>query len=87
MIDFQPFIQERVMSYFEQDIDYNLAESGVHPLLLRALSPKVRPWIIQRSRDYIKQGYPVLQEWMNHVHMDNYRRGRTFIKVFTCCSQ
>lgn len=35
-------------------------------LAARALSPKVRPWIIQRSRDYIKQGYPVLQEWMNN---------------------
>lgn len=37
MIDFQPFIQERVMSKFEQDVDYNLADSGVHPLLLREL--------------------------------------------------
>jgi aspartate/methionine/tyrosine aminotransferase len=37
MIDFQPFVQERVMSRFEQDIDYNLADSGVHPLLLREL--------------------------------------------------
>jgi len=37
MTDFQPFFQERVMSKFEQDVDYNLAESGVHPLLLREL--------------------------------------------------
>ena len=37
MTDFQPFVQERVMSKFEQDVDYNLAESGVHPLLLREL--------------------------------------------------
>jgi aspartate/methionine/tyrosine aminotransferase len=37
MTDFQPFIQERVMSKFEQDVDYNLADSGVHPLLLREL--------------------------------------------------
>ncbi len=37
MTDFQPFIQERVMSEFEQDVDYNLADSGVHPLLLREL--------------------------------------------------
>ena len=37
MTDFQPFVQERVMSKFEQDVDYNLADSGVHPLLLREL--------------------------------------------------
>jgi aspartate/methionine/tyrosine aminotransferase len=37
MTDFQPFIQERVMSKFEQDVDFNLADSGVHPLLLREL--------------------------------------------------
>ncbi len=37
MTDFQPFIQERVMSKFEQDVEYNLADSGVHPLLLREL--------------------------------------------------
>jgi aspartate/methionine/tyrosine aminotransferase len=30
-----------------------------------ALSPAVRPRIIQRSRDYIRRGYPVLQRWMN----------------------
>ena len=37
MTDFQTFVQERVMSKYEQDVDYNLAESGVHPLLLREL--------------------------------------------------
>lgn len=37
MTDFQPFVQERIMSKFEQDVDYNLSESGVHPLLLREL--------------------------------------------------
>ena len=37
MTDFQTFVQERVMSKHEQDVDYNLAESGVHPLLLREL--------------------------------------------------
>ena len=29
-----------------------------------ALSPKVRPRLIQRARDYIRRGYPVLEEWM-----------------------
>jgi aspartate/methionine/tyrosine aminotransferase len=37
MTDFQPFVQERVMSKFEQDVEFNLAESGVKPLLLREL--------------------------------------------------
>ena len=30
-----------------------------------ALSPEVRPRIIQRTRDYIREGYPVLKEWMD----------------------
>jgi len=37
MTDFQPFDQERTMSKFEQNVEYNLADSGVHPLLLREL--------------------------------------------------
>ena len=30
-----------------------------------ALSPQVRPRLIQRTRAYIRQGYPVLKEWMD----------------------
>lgn len=37
MTPFQPFVMERMMSHFEQDVDFNLSESGVHPLLLREL--------------------------------------------------
>jgi aspartate/methionine/tyrosine aminotransferase len=37
MTTFQPFVMERMMSQFEQDVEYNLSESGVHPLLLREL--------------------------------------------------
>ena len=29
-----------------------------------ALSPEVRPRLIQRARDYIRRGYPILQAWM-----------------------
>jgi aspartate/methionine/tyrosine aminotransferase len=29
-----------------------------------ALSPQVRPRLIQRARDYIRRGYPILEEWM-----------------------
>jgi aspartate/methionine/tyrosine aminotransferase len=29
-----------------------------------ALSPRIRPRIIQRTRGYIRRGYPVLEQWM-----------------------
>ncbi len=35
--DFQPFAMERAMSKFEQTVEYNLSESGVHPVLLSEL--------------------------------------------------
>jgi aspartate/methionine/tyrosine aminotransferase len=34
-----------------------------------ALSPQKRPEILQRTRDYIRRGYPVLQEWLQ-THRD-----------------
>ena len=37
MSQFQPFVMERMMSRFEQDVDFNLSESGVHPMLLKEL--------------------------------------------------
>jgi len=37
MPKFQPFIMERMMSKFEKEVDYNLSESGVHPLTLKEL--------------------------------------------------
>lgn len=37
MPKFQPFIMERMMSKFEKTVDYNLSESGVHPLTLKEL--------------------------------------------------
>ena len=37
MSEFQPFVMERMMSKFEQQVDYNLSESGVHPVKLREL--------------------------------------------------
>ena len=30
-----------------------------------ALSPEVRPRLLQRTRDYIRRGYPVLKGWMD----------------------
>lgn len=37
MTQFHPFEMERMMSLFEQKVDYNLSESGVHPITLQAL--------------------------------------------------
>jgi aspartate/methionine/tyrosine aminotransferase len=37
MQKFQPFVMERMMSKYEQEVEYNLSESGVHPLLLSEL--------------------------------------------------
>ena len=34
---FQPFVMERMMSKYEKAVDYNLSESGVHPLTLKEL--------------------------------------------------
>jgi aspartate/methionine/tyrosine aminotransferase len=37
MTDFQPFEMERMMSRYEQAVEYNLSESGVHPMSLGEL--------------------------------------------------
>jgi aspartate/methionine/tyrosine aminotransferase len=37
MSEFQPFVMERMMSLFEQEVEFNLSESGVHPMLLSEL--------------------------------------------------
>ncbi|MFQ5702226.1 MAG: aminotransferase class I/II-fold pyridoxal phosphate-dependent enzyme, partial [Acidobacteriota bacterium] len=37
MSEFHPFAMERMMSRFEQEVEYNLSESGVHPVLLGEL--------------------------------------------------
>jgi aspartate/methionine/tyrosine aminotransferase len=39
-----------------------------------ALSPEVRPRLLERARSYIRRGYPVLQEWMDrHTNMFSLR--------------
>jgi aspartate/methionine/tyrosine aminotransferase len=37
MPDYQPFLMERFMSTYEQQVEYNLSESGVHSMTLRQL--------------------------------------------------
>ena len=39
MTKFQPFVMERMMSKWENQVDYNLSESGVHPATVRDLAP------------------------------------------------
>jgi len=34
-------------------------------LAVHALSPQVRPMLIERARQYIRKGYPVLKQWMD----------------------
>ena len=35
--EFQPFVMERMMSRWENVVDVNLSESGVHPMTLAEL--------------------------------------------------
>ena len=37
MPEFQPFAMERMMSKYEKEVEFNLSESGVHPVVLREL--------------------------------------------------
>ena len=37
MTEFQPFVMERMMSKWENVVEYNLSESGVHPMTYREL--------------------------------------------------
>jgi len=66
MTNFQPFIMERMMSKFEQDVDYNLTESGVHPVILGELlanHPKMIDNLMDTDLDYPHaNGIPELRE-------------------------
>ena len=41
--EFQPFVMERMMSKWENVVDVNLSESGVHPMTLTELLELGRP--------------------------------------------
>ena len=66
MTAFQPFLMERMMSKFEQDVEYNLSESGVHPLSLRELlngDPDQISSLLSTNLDYPHvNGIPQLRE-------------------------
>ena len=59
MNNFQPFVMERMMSKFEQKVDYNLSESGVHPVLLNEL--------LADNPDYIND---LLATDLNYPHVN-----------------
>ena len=40
MSKFQPFVMERLLSKWENQVEYNLSESGVHPASVRELIPE-----------------------------------------------
>ena len=59
MSKFQPFLMERWMSKFEQEVDFNLSESGVHPILLSEL--------LSDDPDYIND---LLATDLNYPHVE-----------------
>jgi aspartate/methionine/tyrosine aminotransferase len=65
MTEFQPFVMERMMSKFEKSVEYNLSESGVHPLTfaeLTAFDPQVMDDLLRTELDYAHaNGIPELR--------------------------
>jgi len=59
MAKFHPFLMERMMSKFEQDVEYNLSESGVHPVSLGEL--------LRDAPDYINH---LLATELNYPHVN-----------------
>jgi aspartate/methionine/tyrosine aminotransferase len=66
MPEFQPFLMERMMSRFEQEVDYNLSESGVHPITLGELlgdDPASIPRLLATELNYpYANGDPELRD-------------------------
>jgi len=66
MPKFQPFVMERMMSKFEKAVDYNLSESGVHPITLKELyqdDPDGLAGLLSLEMDYAHaNGIPELRE-------------------------
>jgi len=66
MTEFQPFLQERFMSKHEQEVEYNMSESGVHPMLLSELlelDPAMEKKLLETEINYPHaNGIPELRE-------------------------
>ena len=72
MNPFQPFLMERFMSKFEQDVDYNLSESGVHPITLRELlgdDPEAARDLLATDLNYpYVNGIPELRQHITEMY-------------------
>lgn len=65
MSKFQPFVMERMMSKWENQVDYNLSESGVHPATVRELIPEPEQVEQLLSTEFVysqANGIPELRE-------------------------
>ncbi len=66
MTDFQTFELERFMSLYEQTVDFNLSESGVHPVVLSELldnDPKLIEELLETDLNYPHvNGVPELRQ-------------------------
>jgi len=84
MLKFQPFLMERYMSHFEKAVDYNLSESGVHPLLLEELlsfDPKAHDALLKTDLDYAyANGDPELRENIARLY-DGARSNNVLVTV------
>lgn len=74
MTQFQPFVMERMMTQFEQEVDYNLSESGVHPLLLSELlgdAPEMIEGLLATDLNYPHvSGIPELRQNISKLYDD-----------------
>jgi aspartate/methionine/tyrosine aminotransferase len=60
---FQPFLLERLMSAYEQDVEINLSESGVHPMTLAELTGGDASELLNTELNYPHvNGEPALRE-------------------------
>ena len=63
---FQPFLMERFMTKYEQEVEYNLSESGVHPMTLDELlelNPVMKDKLLATEINYPHaNGIPELRE-------------------------
>lgn len=66
MPEFQPFIMERMMSKYEKEVEYNISESGVHPMTVEELigsDPDNAKKLLAMEIDYAHaNGIPRLRE-------------------------
>ena len=73
MSRFYPFEMERMMSRLEQEVDYNLSESGVHPVTLGALledDPDTMEALLRTEINYPHvNGNPELRDNIAHTYV------------------